>query len=192
MRKFLFILSAIALIGTTACKSKKKKEESKMPQGEVEVKVLCSGPEFQSDGKVFRANAVGESMDQATSKKRALANARADLASAINTTIKGTIDNYVSSREMNNREEISERFESLTREIINQRLVGTRIICERLTKTPNNNFKTYIAIELSGGDLVNSMNERLSRDERLRNDYDYERFKETFEREMEKLENSRR
>jgi hypothetical protein len=139
--------------------------------------------------KFFRANAVGESMDQATSKKKSMSNAKADLASAIQTTIKGTIDNYVNSREVNNVEEVSERFEGLTREVINQELVGTKTICEKVTKTANGNYKTYIAIELSGDDMVSKMNERLSKDQILKVDYDYEKFKDTFNKEMEKLEN---
>ncbi len=86
--------------GLSACKSKKKQAEAeaaKPPGGETEIKVLCSGPEFFTDDKVFRANNLGESMDQATSKKKAMANARADLASAIQTRIKGVIRNWRSS-----------------------------------------------------------------------------------------------
>ena len=140
--------------------------------------------------EAFRANALGESMDQATAKKKAMANARAELASAINTQIKGVIDNYVNSREMNNREEVAERFEGLTREVLDQKLSGTKTICERTMKvTDSGNYKTYVAIELSAQDLLSAYNERLSQDERLRIDYDYEKFKETFEAEMNKLGN---
>jgi hypothetical protein len=97
----------------------------------------------------------------------------------------------VNSREFNNKEEVLERFESLSREVVNQQLNGTRTICERLTKTPQGTFKTYIAIELGAEDLLKSVNDRLSRDERLRVDYDYEKFKETFDKEMEKFERER-
>ena len=94
--------------GMSACKSKKKAAEAAAPpSGETEVKVLCSGPEFFTDDKNFRANNLGESMDQATAKKKALSNARADMASAINTQVKAVIDNYVNSREMNNKEEVA-------------------------------------------------------------------------------------
>jgi hypothetical protein len=184
------LLTALMLSGTfAACKSKKTVAENQTPPpGETEVKVLCSGPEFFTDNKAFRANSLGESMDQATSKKKALANARADLASAISTQIKGVIDNYVNSREMNNREEVAERFEGLTREVIDQRLAGTKTICEKVMKVEaTGNYKTYVAIELSAQDLLAAYNERLSNDERLRIDYDYEKFKETFEAEMNKL-----
>ena len=175
--------------GLSACKSKKKAAEAaKPPTGETEVKVFCSGPEYFTDEKNFRANNLGESMDQATAKKKALSNARADMASAINTQVKSVIDNYVNSREMNNKEEIAERFEGLTREVVDQKLTGTRTICEKMVKVDGSgNYKCYVAIELSAQDLLAAYNERLSKDDKLKIDYDYEKFKETFDKEMDKL-----
>ncbi len=174
--------------GLAACKSKKKVAAAAPPGGETEIKVLCSGPEYFTNSDVFRANALGESMDQATAKKKALANARAQMASDINTQIKGVIDNYVNSREFNNKEEVSERFEGLTREVVDQRLSGVKIICEKqVTVNATGNYKTYIAIELSAQELLKEYNERLSKDERTRIDYDYEKFKETFDAEMNKI-----
>ncbi len=182
--KAALLILAMGLV-MAACK---KKEEVQAPAGEVLINEYCAGPEYFSNDEFFRSNGLGESMDQATAKKKAFSNARADLASAINTTIQGTIDNYVNSREFNNREEVEERFEGLTREVLDQELTGTKTICQKAVKvTDSGNYKYYVAIELSGQDLIGAMNERLSQDERLRIDYDYEQFKETFEREMEKL-----
>ena len=182
--KAALLILAMGLV-MAACK---KKEEVQAPAGEVLINEYCAGPEYFSNDEFFRSNGLGESMDQATAKKKAFSNARADLASAINTTIQGTIDNYVNSREFNNREEVEERFEGLKREVLDQELTGTKTICQKAVKvTDSGNYKYYVAIELSGQDLIGAMNERLSQDERLRIDYDYEQFKETFEREMEKL-----
>lgn len=177
--------AVIAATSLSSCKGKKKAQAN--PVGEVEIVVPCSGPDYFSNKDFFRSNNLGESLDQATSKKKAMSNARADLASSVQTTIKGTIDNYVNSREFNNREEVEERFEGLTREVLNQELQGVRTICEKVFKTAEGKYKTYISLELSGQDLISAMNERLSQDERLRIDYDYEKFKETFEAEMAKL-----
>lgn len=167
------------------CKSKEK-----TPKGETEVSVPCSGPDYFTTSKFFRANSIGESQDQVTSKKKALANARAELAASIQTTVKAVTDNYTNSREMNNKEQVEERFEQLNREIVDQKLTGIKTICEKLMKTNNDTYKTYIAIELSAEDLVATYNERLSKDDRLKIDYDYEKFKETFEKEMEKMGNN--
>ncbi|MDZ7650576.1 MAG: hypothetical protein U5K54_27440 [Cytophagales bacterium] len=106
---YLVVLIAAVLIA--GCKGK-----DKIPAGEKEVVVPCSGPDYFTTAKFFRANSIGESQDQVTSKKKALTNARNELAQAINTTVKTVTDNYVNSREMNNKEEVEERFESLNRE----------------------------------------------------------------------------
>jgi hypothetical protein len=175
----LVIAAAVAIEG---CKSKEK-----MPQGETEVIVPCSGSEYFTNKDAFRSNSIGESMDQVTSKKKALTNARNELAQAINTTVKTVTDNYVNSRTMNNKEELEQRFESLNREVVDQTLSGVKTLCEKLVQTKEGNYKTYVALELSAADLISKYNERLSKDERLKIDYDYEKFKQTFDAEMDKM-----
>ena len=56
-----------------------------------------------------------------------------------------------------------------------------------MTKTTEGKFKTYIAIELSAQKLVDKFHERIMKDDLLMIDYDYEKFKDTFEKEMGKL-----
>ncbi|MCU0420643.1 MAG: LPP20 family lipoprotein [Cyclobacteriaceae bacterium] len=174
------VLAAAVLI--SGCKSKEK-----TPEGEKEVIVPCSGPDYFTTNKVFRANSVGESMSQTVADDKAMTNARNQLAQSIQTTVKTVTDNYVNSRTFNNKEELEQRFESLNREVVNQTLSGIRRICQKLVQTKDGSYKTYVAIELSADDLVKQYNERLSKDERLKIDYDYEKFKETFEKEMEKM-----
>jgi hypothetical protein len=185
LRYSTFLVVAASAVFAVSCKSKEK-----LPSGEKEVSIPCSGPEYWTTNKVFRANSVGESMDLQTAKKKAMTNARNDLAQAIQTTVKTVTDNYVNSREMNNREQVEERFESLNREIVDQTLSGIKTICEKQAVTEAKAYKYYVAIELSADDLVKEYNERLSKDERLRIDYDYEKFKETFDKEMEKRANN--
>ena len=190
--KSIAIISIVAssTIILNSCKSNEKKAEA--PKGEVEINLACSGSEFLSDKKYFRSNSVGESIDLATSKKKALSDARTYLASSIQTTMKATVDNYVNSKEFNNKEQIEEKFEGLSREVINQKLSGVKTICERTFKDNNTDkFKTYISLEYRAEELVEAINERLTKDESLRLDYDYEKFKQTFEKEMEKLDKSK-
>ena len=177
----LFALAGVMMIG---CKGKEK-----LPKGETEVNIPCSGPDYFTNNKFFRANSLGESMDLVASKKKAMDNARAELAASIQSTVKTVTDNYLISRELNNKEELEERFEQLNRTIVNQTLEGIKTICEKQVKTDKGNYKTYVAIELSASDIVSKYNESLSKDERLKIDYDYEKFKETFEQEMEKMNN---
>ena len=68
-----------------------------------------------------------------------------------------------------------------------KQLRGAIIICEKLTQKTDGAFVSYIAIELSGEGIAQAYNERLSQDERIMAEYNYENFKETFEAEMNKL-----
>jgi hypothetical protein len=186
---YLVVGAFILGIGLTGCKSKKEAAKNVSAQEEELITYYCSGPEYRTDKKNFRANAIGESRDQMVARKKAMSNAKAALAGQIETVIKGATDNYVNSREFNNVEEVEERFESLNREVINQQLNNVKTICQKHTRTKGGKYKTYVAIEMGVDALENALDERLSKDKRLRVDYDYEKYKETFEKEMEKMEN---
>jgi len=173
-----------ALIMMPACKSSKPASVKK--QGEKLIEVLCTGPEYQSDKDHLRSSSIGESMDQQVSKDKALSTGRAQLAASMSTLLKGVTDNYVKQSGVSNKEALYSRYEKLDREVINQEIVGTKIICEKVTKTESGNFKTYLAIELNSAELLEAMNKRISSDEQLKTDYFYEKFKKTFEEEMSK------
>lgn len=187
----ILCLGLTMTVGMISCGSSKKTVTTKKQKEEL-IEVYCTGSEFQSDKNFFRASAIGESLDQMVSKKKAGINARAELSSLISSTIKGTIDNYVNSTEVNNIEQVEERFEGLTREVINQQLSNIRVICEKQTHTSANKYKTYIAIEMSAEDLEKTISNKLSQNEKLKVDFDYNKFKETYEAEMQKLESDQR
>lgn len=180
--KLVVITSLItSLWSVYSCKSKKVVA----PKGEVKVEVLCSGPQYFTSKEYFRANSIGESSNQANSKRMALSNARLELAGQIQTTVKAVIDNYFQDMDAGGKQEYTGKYEGLSREVINQELNGTRTICEELTMTPDGKYKTYIAIELAGNDILKAINERVSADDRMKTNYEYEKFKETFNKEME-------
>lgn len=181
------LMAAMIVMAFSQCKSSKK-AVSPAAMGEVLIEQHCSGKDYFSDKDYFRGNAVGESLDQNVSKQKALTNARTQLAQQIELTLKNVTDAYIKSAEFNNTEDLEERFESLSREVTNQKLGGTRVICEKMTVTTDNNYKTYIAVELSGDEMAKALGQRLSDDQKLRIDFNYERFKKTFEEEMQKTE----
>ena len=185
MNKYILFLSVLILL--YACNVSKNSSNQAIIENKVGHIGLCSGPDFFSNKKYFRANSIGESLDQVVSKRKALSNARADLAASVKILVESVVDNYVKSSELNNLEKVEERFEGLNREVIKQELVGIKTICEKLTKTTQGKFKTYIAIELSAQKLVDKFHERIMKDDLLMIDYDYEKFKDTFEKEMGKL-----
>ena len=177
---FAFLVASAALTGCS------NKNMTPKQAGEVEILEYCSGNEYKSDKNHFRASATGQSMSRETAKKMARSNAEAKLARSINATIAIVTDNYVNSSKFNNKEEVTETFNDLARTVVDQLLSGAITSCERLTQKADGNYVSYMAVELSATELVGKYNERLSQDERIRAEYNYEQFKETFEAEMAK------
>lgn len=174
--------------------SKKAASKPTVDIGDLDQKVLivpCSiseSKDFGPSDKAFRASAMGQSMDQMTSKRKAMTEARAQLAGNIETTIKSVVDNYIKDVNMNEKENLEKKYEGITREVINQQLNDVKVICEKQAITRNsNNITTYIALEMDKDAVVKALASRVSRDEELKVDYDYEKFKKTFDEEMSKM-----
>lgn len=182
MKKIYYVLLFAALV-VMSCGGQKQL----LQQAEVEINIPCSGPEFQSSKEYFRANAYALSTDMMMAKKKALAEARAELATALNTTVKRVTDNYSSSYQVGEQEEAKSRFEDLSRSVVNEKLTGTRVICEKMMKTPDGKYKAYVAVELAGEEIARAMDSRIKNDDKLRVDYEYEKFKKVFDNEMESL-----
>jgi hypothetical protein len=191
-RHFTFItMLVIVALMATACKKKKATVETPKPSGEVLINEYCTGEQYQSTKEAFRATATGESMDRETAKKKARSNAQSELAKTISSTMKIVGDNYVNSTEFNNKEEVTETFQEMARTVVDQELRGAIEICEKLTQRENGTFVSYVAIELSGSKIADAYNSGLSQNEKLKADYNYEKFKDTFEKEMEKMANGK-
>lgn len=190
MKTNLFRVSGLFLFGgilmLSSCKTKEKAISPK-DTGEVLISTYCSGEDYKSTPKALRYSAIGESMDQMTAKKKAMSEARAGLAGSINTLVKGVTDNYVKSGNFDNKEELLKNYEGMNREVIDQSLSGTIVICEKMTKTREGNYKSYICIELGGNEILQSLNNKMTNNEQLKVDYNYEKFKKTFEDEMNKM-----
>ncbi len=193
-RKFtlMILVAAIAIFGSACGKKKKKAAETPKPKGEVLINEYCTGDQYMSTKEAFRATATGESMDRETAKKKARSNANSEMAKTISSTMKIVGDNYVNSTEFNNKEEVTETFQEMARTVVDQELRGAIEICEKLTQREDGTFVSYVALELSGSKIADAYNKGLSQNEKLKADYNYEKFKDTFNKEMEKMENDRK
>lgn len=183
MKNFCYVLGVAIVSMLMGCGGQKALVQT---QGDVEVVVPCSGPEYMTDKSYFRASAMGFSNDMMMAKKKALAEARAELATSVNAAVKRVTDNYASSYQLGEQEEARSRFQDLARVVVNEKLAGTRVICEKTMKTPEGAYKVYTAVELAGEEIAKSMQNRIQNDEKLRTDFEYEKFKKVFDEEMEK------
>lgn len=187
-RKFTLVLFvAVASMMGVACKKNKKVVEEPKPKGEVLIQEYCTGDEYNSTKEVFRASATGESMDRETAKKKSRSNASAALAKSISATMKIVGDNYVNSTEFNNKEEVTETFQEMARTVVDQELKGAIERCQRTTQKEDGTYVSYMCLELSGAQIADAYANSLSQNEKIKADYNYEKFKETFEAEMAKF-----
>jgi len=186
-RVTLLAIAAVTMIAIPSCKNNKDEVKTPDPKGEVVINEYCSGDQFKSTPEAFRSTATGESMDRETAKKKARSNAMSEMAKTISSTMKIVGDNYVNSTEVNNKEEVTESFNEMARTVVDQELRGCKELCEKLTQRPDGTYVSYVALELSGSNISDAYQAGLSKNDKLKADYNYEKFKETFDKEMEKL-----
>jgi len=183
----LLAIAAVTMIAISSCKKNKDEVKTPDPKGEVVINEFCSGSEFKSTKDAFRSTATGESIDRETAKKKARSNAMSEMGKTISATMKIVGDNYVNSTEVNNKEEVTESFNEMARTVVDQELRGCMEICEQLTQRADGTYVSYVALELSGNSIADAYQNGLSKNDKLKADYNYEKFKETFDKEMEKL-----
>jgi hypothetical protein len=191
---FQSVITAAALIAVVSvapsCKSKKGTPLDKQT-GAVEIEVPFSTKEYQSDKETFRSKASGNSMDLTTAKKIALQNAKSEMASLIQTTVKKVTDQYTNQRQVGSTQEFSNKFEEMSREVTNQQLTDVKIIGERSFLEPNKTYTFWVAIEANKETILNGINKGITSNAKLQQDYDKKKFEEIFNQEMEKLSKER-
>ena len=182
MKKISLLLGAALMVLVMAsCGSKKQVASANFP---------C--PECKASTEVFRylgqhVAAGDRQMQQARSM--AANNARTELASMVEATVKNVIDNYTSEYITDDQAEFKQRTQGLARTVVNQVLRGTPVICEGTMpgSTPGN-IICFACVELTGKSVLDGIANKIGNEEKLRTDFEYEKFKKVLEEEMSKLQ----
>jgi hypothetical protein len=182
-KSFLVIAVLASAVTFTSCKNKGVIKPEKNAK---EIIIPCKD-EGRSDKNFFRADANATSQDMSLSREKALTAAKQRLAGLINTKIKSVTDRYVNETEVGTNSDFEQKFENLTREVVNQTLVDIAIVCEKNFQEETGKYTTYIAIEVDKETMLNGINNGITKDQKLRVDYDKMKFEQIFNEEMEKL-----
>ncbi|MBN1253083.1 MAG: hypothetical protein JXA16_13180 [Bacteroidales bacterium] len=180
------LLISLLLINLIGCNSERKLTKATKSK---EIEIPFSDKKYKTDKNHFRAVQSGTSTEMATAKKIATVNAKAELASNIQSTIKIVTENYTNQRNYGNKIEIENKFEELTKEVTNQLLTNVKIIDEKLLKDKSGKFTYWIAVEMNKDEVLNNMQNQISKDEKLQIDFDKFQFEKIFNQEMEKYNN---
>jgi hypothetical protein len=203
MKKSYLMIAGMAMCAVvflTSCGGTKPAtvtDKSEMKQklnevAEVEITGPCQGVEFFSTAELIRSNGIGESMDQQMAKRMSRQAALEDLGTKIGVSVNALIMDYYKSSKQDMTEDLKRRFEGGTNTVVKERISGYRTACEKFTKhRETKNWKCYIVIELGTNDMAKAIHNKLSEDQILRIDYDFEKFREKFNEEMSKQDQNK-
>ncbi len=117
-----FFLSTVFFMSSCKSSSKAYGKETKDP---------FSSGKYMSDKKHFRASGKGQSSKDNVAEKKADIDAKAEIASQVNVTMKEIADAYISQSEYDNSAEVFEKFQSLSREVVNTNLSDLRKVDQK-------------------------------------------------------------
>jgi predicted transcriptional regulator YdeE len=151
-----------------------------------------SESKYKSDKDYFRATQTGNSLDESTAKKRALLNANAELAASIQKLIKSVSLEYTNDLKVQENKEVQNGFEEQILQVVKLTLADVQTIGEELyVEKKDKSYTYYICVEISKKSILDGLDNNISKNQRLRYDYNKEKFEGVFNTEMDKLEKER-
>lgn len=156
-----------------------------------EINVPCNDDEYHTDAKYFRGTGNGISTDLSTAKSKARIDAQTNLSRSISTTMKSVADRYVNERQVGDAQEFEQKFEQMTREVINQELNNVEVACSKTMQMKDGKYQVFQALQVPKDQVLNNIKDRISKDQKLQLDYDKMKFEQVFNEEMDKLAKER-
>ncbi len=145
-----------------------------------------SGNRYESNARYFRAVGKAQSRDENIAVKKARMEAKAELASQMNTTIKELADDYLSSTGYENKSEITNKFQSLTRMIVNTDISDLRVMGEE-KYYDGQQYTAFIAYEIKKNAMFRFLKKQAKSNAQL-NESERKLIEKMIDEELEKLE----
>lgn len=178
----LFMIVAMAALILVSCGSSKEAVQL--------TTIPCQ--ECKATAETFRylGQEVSDSDYQSQYARSMAANvARTELAAMVSATIERVTDNYAGQIVNNENSDFSRNVKDLARTVVNQLVKGTPVTCEAKEAGSKKGSTIYYAcVELTGKSVLDELANQISNDEKLRVEFEYEKFKKVFEEEMSKIQ----
>ncbi len=185
MKKLLLKLSVIffTFVILNSCSSQKKLVEQKLP--------LKS--EFVNSPKgTIRGWAERKSSNQAMAIDKAKAAAISDLSASISIVAKGAWDEYRQDREVAKKTEFIDRANSRLEGVFDNLVSGHKVVDIKVFyDKKNEEYVAYALVEISKEDIDKKIEKTISEDEKLKSDFEFDKFKEKSDKQLEDFKNNR-
>ena len=173
---YLLIFAFVGL-QLTSCKSS--------PYGE-KVKEPFSGSNYESNNKWFRAVGKASSSKDNIAKSKADMAAKTELAGQLNTSVKKVADQYLGQTENENAADVADKFQSLSREVMNTSMADLRKIGEE-KYYDGEKYTVFIAYEIKKNAMFRYLKKQAKVSDKL-NDAERKSIEEMIDQELAKLE----
>ena len=151
---------ALVALCVTGCKSSKQAIEPKSPIPTYEMP--CA--DMVSGNGLLRAWALGRSDSEATARKKAQANASAELAAMLKKTVESTTEDYTAALTEGMDAASKSFFSEKIKVSVNKSVSGAVIVCDQWHKDEQTGlFTNYIVMELSGEEYLKTLYQELGK-----------------------------
>lgn len=122
------------------------------------VKEPFQGNAYQTNNRFFRGTGKGESSAENIARSKADHEAKTFLASQVNTTIKEVADQYLGQTQNDRGADVADKFQTLSREVMNTNIADLRKIGEqKYFDKKQNKYTVFIAYEIKKNAMFSFM-----------------------------------
>ncbi|MFK7756219.1 MAG: hypothetical protein AB8B53_04725 [Flavobacteriales bacterium] len=158
-RILIISLFSVAMIGLQSCQSSKYGDKVKEP---------FSTGKYESNNRWFRSTGKGVSKKDNIAKSKADLAAKSELAGQVETNMKQVADLYLDETGMGNNSELTEKFSSLTRQVMNTTIVDLRKIGEeKFFNAEEDVYTVFMADEIKKAAMFRFMKKQIKVDKKL-------------------------
>lgn len=191
MKKLIFIIASIALVSLVSSCGRQKLVPAN--EGDVEISLPFSSPSDMTDADYFRATGTATSPNQATAEKMATLNARTEIAASVTATLKAVTEQYTNNTSVANKQEYASKFEETARQVVNTQLEGAFIKGKKMFRSKDGSkYTAYINVEMPKANIEKAVTDAISKDDKLKLEFDKYQFQKVFDAEMAKFEQNNR
>jgi hypothetical protein len=173
----MIMAMSVALVMTSCGGSK----NTTSARGDKQEKEECEQMALDASSKTLRASGQGISQKESFAKNLAANNARNELARMLEVLITGAIRAF---DEQNGLTPVDTGDKQEEATYYKQFLANTKIICNN-TYVKDGSYNVYVCVEMST-DQTSAIHKRLSADKKIQIDFDEQKFRQEYEKELEK------
>jgi len=138
---------------------------SQSPAG-AKVKEPFTGSKYESTNRFFRASGKGSSIKDNIARGKADIDAKNQLAGQVSTNMRNVTDQFLASTDDGNAADIGDKFQSLTRQVMNTSLADLRKIGEEKYHN-GSEYTVYIAYEIKKNAMFRFMKKQAKTDSKI-------------------------